>query len=439
MVESKRYGTIHVLRTFIALCLSIYFFGHIASFAQDSPPFVQSVTTDASQSRLAKLVTEALRNNPAIQAARNVSDARREMVPVARTLPDPTLSFQHMGDIFPFRLQRDDPSSARVFSIEQEFPFPGKLGLRSDILQAEYEAENENLTKTRLQVLSELKTAYYNLYLADKSIAILRKNKDLLEDFSEIADTKYQLGQGIQQDVLRSQVEISRVIDRLVVMEQRRGSIEGEINGLLNRPQGSSIAPVTGIEKSPMPPTLDELIESARNSSPSLKIQEQEIEKNRDRVELARKEFYPDFSLGFSYFDRTVPEMYGLMINLRVPLYFWRKQSLELKSAAFELSGSIRLLEGMTASLEARIKDLYLMATANSRLIELYRDGVIPQATLSLESAVAGYQVGSVDFLTVLDSFLILLDYELKYHEALADFQKTLASLEPLTGAELCR
>jgi outer membrane protein TolC len=169
-----------------------------------------------------------------------------------------------------------------------------------------------------------------------------------------------------------------------------------------------------------------------------LKVQERDVDRKRVSVELARKEYYPDFSLGFTYFDRDQnPEMYGLMFKAKVPLYFWRKQRPELESAKANLVGSQKMRDNTLSTVHFQLKEAYIMATTSERLVKLYSTVVVPQATLSLHSAIASYQVGKADFLTLIDSALALLDYELKSHESMTDFQKALAQMEPLVGVEL--
>jgi outer membrane protein TolC len=235
-------------------------------------------------------------------------------------------------------------------------------------------------------------------------------------------------------------VEISKLIDRLTVLEQRREIAEALINNLLYRQPETPVGKPAPVQKAELRYSLDQLNYIAQSNFPMLKMQEREIDRNQYAVQLARKEFYPDFSVGFTYFNRTaVPEMYGLMFSAKVPLYFWRKQRPELESAASSLASAQKQRDSMLSLLYFRLKDSYLMATTSERLIQLYGTGVIPQATLSLESAVAGYQVGKVDFLTLIDNLVTLLDYELKYYEVLIDYQKALAQLEPFVGTELTR
>lgn len=407
---------------------------------QNPPP--HQTTRVASEMRtvtLDELVQEALERNPAIQAARRAVDAKRAMIVPATTLPEPTISFQTMGNLIPPTLQRGDPSSARTIGIEQEIPFPGKLALKGKMAKMEADAEWWNYEQMRRQVIADVKMAYYDLYLIHKSIEIVEKDKDLLQKFAQIAEARYRVGQGIQQDVLKAQVEISRLIDRLTVLQQRRGIAEALMNSLLFRPPETPVGTPAPVQKAELRYSLDQLHEIARANFPMLKMQEREIDRHQYAVQLARKEFYPDFSVGFTYFNRTVPTMYGLLFKAKVPLYFWRKQRPELESAASSLASAQKQRDSMLSLLYFRLKDSYLVATTSERLIELYGKGVIPQATLSLESAVAGYQVGKVDFLTLIDNLVTLLDYELKYYEVLIDYQKALAQLEPFVGVELTR
>jgi outer membrane protein TolC len=185
--------------------------------------------------------------------------------------------------------------------------------------------------------------------------------------------------------------------------------------------------------------SLEQLQGMAEANFPELKVREREIDRNQYAVALTQKSYYPDFTLGFTYFERTVPSMYGYMLNVKVPLYFWRKQRNELESAAFSLESAKKQRENTLATLHASLRDTYLVAGTSERLVNLYGSSVIPQARLALESAIAGYQVGRVDFLALIDSLVTLLDYELKYYEVLTDFQKALARLEPYVGSELTR
>ncbi|MCS6806535.1 MAG: TolC family protein [Acidobacteriota bacterium] len=404
----------------------------------------QSPTSDAprtaSPATLDELVQEALERHPAIQAARRLVDAKRAMIAPAQTLPEPTITFQTMGELLPPVLQSGDPASARAVSIEQDIPFPGKLELKGRMASMEAEAEWWNYEQTRRAIIADVKLAYYDLYHIEESINVVEKNKELLQKFLQIADARYRVGQGNQQDLLKAQVEISKLIDRLTVLKQQHDITEARLNTLLYRPPGSHMAVTTHAHKAELRYTLEELYQLACRNFPELKAQEREIDRQHYAVQLARKQFYPDFSVGFTYFNRAAtPEMYGLSVKAKIPLYFWRRQRPELDSAASTLAGAQKQRDNLLSLLYFRVKDAYLAATTSERLMQLYGHAVIPQATLSLESAVANYQVGKVDFLTLIDDLTTLLDYELKYHEALVEYQKALARLEVFVGLELTK
>ncbi|MBI4445564.1 MAG: TolC family protein [Acidobacteria bacterium] len=389
---------------------------------------------------LGALVEEATSKNPLIQAARRSVDAKRLRIRPAATLPDPSLQFQTMGDFFPPTLQAGDPSSGRNFTVTQEIPFPGKLRLQGRIAQAEAEEEWWAYEQLRRQVVSELKEAYYEQWFLTRSLDTVNKNKKLLEQFSEISQARYQVGEGLQQDVIRAQVEISKLLDRLLVLEQREAVSQALLNNLLYRPPETPLAKLAEVTPSSFDFSIEELWLLAVKNSPMLKMQERTIDRSDRELQLARKQLYPDFEVGFTYTNRQqMPEMYGWMVGARIPLYFWRKQEPEIGAAAVALSSARKKYEWQNARLYFELKDLYLQTTTSRRLLELYRDGVIPQSSLSVDSALAAYQVGSVNFLTLIDSLVTLLDYELKYYEVVADHQKALARLEALVGIELAK
>jgi len=389
---------------------------------------------------LEELIAEALRANPEILEARRRYDARLARVPQMSAPPEPTFSIASVGNLLPFSVQVGDPSSARMVSIMQEIPFPGKLALRGKIAALEAEAERWSYEQTWRRVISELKVAYYELYFVDKSLEIVQRIKGLLEQFLRIAEARYQVGKAAQADVLKAQTELSILLERLAVLEQRRASTVALINALLNRPPEMPLGRTTEVKKGRLTFSLEELYRMAAAGSPELKQQERMIDSRHYQIALAQKEFYPDFAVGFQYMQRpAMPEMWGFSVNVKLPLYFWRKQRPALEEAAAEWAQARRRHEGVRAQLFFRVKDLYLMAMTADRLLRLYEEGIIPQATLTLESSIAAYQVGTVDFLTLITNLITVLTYETSYYEQLVTFQKSLAQLEPLVGRELVR
>jgi outer membrane protein, heavy metal efflux system len=407
---------------------------------KNSNSAVMSIEPSSQQNTvtLDELIHEAVANNPAIKAAQHTASAKKSLVLPAKTLPDPTITFWHLGGLFPTRLMVGDPSSARTYGIEQDIPFPGKLGLKGKVASMEAEAEEWNHALTHSQVIADLKQAYYDLYLFHRSKELLEKNRDLLQRFEKIAETRYQVGQGNQQDVLKAQVEIAKLIDRSAILDQRGWIAEAQINNLLFRSPDTPVGRPAEYKKAELTYSLEELTELARANSPTLKIQEREIDRRQYSLDLAKKEYFPDFTVGFTTFDREGnPQMYGVEAKARIPLYFWRKQKPEVDAAKANLAGAQRMRESTSSSVSFQIKQGYTVATTSDKLVRLYSGSIIPQATFSLRSAVANYETGKVDFLSLIDSATALLEYQLKYYESMNEFQKALAQMEPVVGTDL--
>ena len=394
--------------------------------------------TAAHAQSLDHLVRELLDRNPVIHAARRAVDSKKALVTAARTLPDPSVTIETMGNLLPPTLQSGDSSSARVFRFNQEIPFPGKLNLQGQIAAAESDVEWWKYEEARRDLVAELKMAYFDLYLATRTLEIVEKNKTLLSQFAEISEARYKVGQGAQQDVFKAQVEISRLLDRSAGLQREASAAQARINSLLFRPPDTQVSATADLQKPQFSKSLQELYQKAMADNPRVRMSRKEIDRSEAGVALAKKAFYPDFEVGFSYFNRReMPEMFGLMVSAKVPLYFWRKQRPQLESATSDLLGQRRLYDDTLSTLYFRLKDPYLRTATDAKLLDLYGEAIIPQATLTLESSISSYRVGSVDFLTLLSNLSTILEYEMKYYDVLADYYKALATLESLTGETL--
>lgn len=403
-------------------------------------PSPDQAASSAPQVTLDELIKEALAKNPAIQAAERRVAALRHRVPQAKTLPDPKVSVGWAGNIAPFDVQEGDPSSYRGITAMQEFPYPGKLKLRGQIADREVEAAYWEYTATSRRVVADVKAAYYDYYFVEKAIEITLKNKDLLEKLAKIAAVRYQVGKGVQQDVLRAQVEVSRLLQRLTILEQQKRTAQVRVNTLLFRDPESPIPSPAPFEKAVFAYTLDELYQLARQNDTDLQREQRMIERNQIAVNLARKEYYPDFSVGYMYQNRPrMPEMHGFTFTLNIPVFYRTKQREGVNEATQELLSTQRSRESRQTTLFFEVKEQYLAAKASEELAGLFSGAVVPQSALALESSMASYQVGTVDFLTMLNNFVTVLDYEIGYYESLTNYQKALARLEVFTGIDLTK
>jgi outer membrane protein, heavy metal efflux system len=412
--------------------------GAVGSERQQQPTPFSASDASAGLPALQRLIEQALENNPEIKAMQRRFDMMRARIPQAKALDEPMLSVGYMGNITPFQVQKGDPSSGRTISISQDLPFPGKRSLRGKVASSDADAEWWNFEQTRRNVVAEVKDAYFDLYYLTKAIGVVNKTKTLLEQFTKIAEARYSVGKGIQQDVLKAQVEFSKLIELQTMLEQRKQIAEARLNSLLYREPESFVGTPEELKPRDFSYSLAELNETAVANFPELKAQRRKIEGAQYSIQLAKKDFYPDFSVGFTYTNRpAMPEMYGVMVGIKLPVYYAKKQRPALTEATASFEAEKRSLENITTVLMFKIRDKYLSETTAKRLVSLYSTTIVPQSSLSLESAIAGYEVGKVDFLTLLDNLVTLLNYELSYYEQLSNEEKAVAALEPLVGVTL--
>jgi outer membrane protein TolC len=392
------------------------------------------------QVTLDDLINAALAQNPAIKSAAERYKAQQARVPQARSLPDPTFSGGWMGNITPFSVQLNDPSSYRGLTVAEDFPFPGKLKLRGQIADRDAEAAWWDYERARRQVASDVKVAYYEYFYYTKAIEITEKDKDLLRKLASISEELYRVGKGMQADVFRAQVEVSRIDQKLIILRQQEETARAHLNTLLYRDPGSPLplpAPFTPAE---FHVTLQDLYELAHQNDPGLERDRRMIEENRSAVNLARKAYDPDFSAAYTYWQRPMmADMHGVMVGINIPVFFRTKQRQGVIEATHGLIGAQRNLDDRTTTVNFEIKQQYLAATASLDLSNLYSKAIVPQSSLALESSMSAYEVGKLDFLSMLTSFVDVLDYEVSYYEELSKFQSALARLEPLVGTELTK
>ncbi|MGE5324591.1 MAG: TolC family protein [Actinomycetota bacterium] len=387
---------------------------------------------------LTALVEEALQKNPAVQSALRRVEAMRHRIRQAKSWPDPKVGVGWMGNATPFSVQHGDPSSYRGVQAMQTIPFPGKLGLRGNVAGKEAEAASWDYEAVRRRVTADVKAAYFEYYFYEKAIQITQKNRDLLTKLSQIAEARYRVGKGIQQDVLKAQTELSLIMRRLTVLDQQRQTAQARLNTLLSQSADATVAAPAELEPAVLAYSLDELYDLAQKNDPGLHRDEQVIQRDQYAVNLAHKEYYPDLGIGYMYQQRPdMPDMHGVTFTVNIPIFYKSKQREAVKQAGDELLSSQAARQNRLNEVEFDVKQQYLEAQASQELIALYAKGIVPQASLALESSMSAYQVGKADFLTVLANFTNVLQYQVEYYRELANFETALARLEPRVGIEL--
>ena len=399
-------------------------------------PLVTSPSLAGEEKRLdlASLIAELTERNPEMKAARERWEAAKAVVPQVQTLPDPTLQvgYQSMAMLPP-------AVQGPVYGVGQAIPFPGKLRLRGEVASREADRIEQEYRAVRLRLIARLKELYFDLHFVHKAIEVVETNKILLMQFEKTAKSRYAVGQAAQQDVFRAQVEISRVLDRLAVLEQQKESLHAAINRLLNRPPVGPLGTPEEIHVTMLTLPLPELSQRAEEFSPILQASAKGVERGEQAVALARREYYPDFDLTAlgTRNDNVNVSGYQVMLGIRIPLYYTTKQRQGVRQAQADLSGARESLTNTRQDLLFRVKDDFVQTQRAERLVTILRDAIIPQATKALQAAQAGYGVGKVDFLTLLNSLLTLQESELEMHGEMAAHEKALARLEEVTGGPL--
>lgn len=389
---------------------------------------------------LDQLIEDAIARNPAIKSAAERYKAQKARVPQARSLPDPEVSTGWMGNITPYSVQQNDPSSYRDVGVSQNFPSPGKLKLQGKIADQAAESAWWQYEQTRRQVASNVKVAYYDYFYYTKAFEITEKDKDLLQKLASISESLYRVGKGMQQDVFRAQVEVSRIDQKLIVLRQQRDTARSRLNALLYRDPESALPAPDALIPAEFHATLDNLYVLARQNDPRLEQDRRMIEGNRDTVNLARKARDPDFNVGYMYQQRDGnPDMQGLTVSINIPVFYRTKQREGVIEATHNLIAAQSDLDDRKTTVSFQIKEQYLAASASRDLSNLYSKAIVPQSSLALESSMSAYEVGKLDFLSMLTNFVDVLDYETGYYEELSKYQSALARLEPLVGTELTK
>jgi outer membrane protein TolC len=392
------------------------------------------LTAEERRLALSDLIEELTLQNPEIKAARDRWEAAKALVPQVQTLPDPKLQFGYQ------RMPMLPPAvQGPMYGFGQEIPFPGKLRLRGEIAHLEAQRFEQQYLATSLRLIARVKEAYFALHLAHKAIEIVEQNKALLTQFEKIANARYGVGQAAQQDVFRAQVELSRVLDRLAVLDQQKESLHAAINRLVNRPPAAPLGTPEEIHLTPVPPDLEGLSRRAEAFSPILLASAKTVDRTEQAVSLARRQYYPDFDINaFGLRNDLINDNgYQVLLGIKVPLFYDTKQRQGVKEALAGLAGARQDLTAARQDVLFQVKDAFVQAQRAERLVTILRDAILPQATLGLRSAQASYAVGKVDFLTLLNSLLILQESQLELHGEMVAHEKAVARLEEVTGGSL--
>jgi outer membrane protein TolC len=402
------------------------------------------LAADGRSLQLADLIKIAEQNNPEIEAARRRWQAALNRPAQVSTLPDPMLSYSRWLESVETRVGPQE----NVFMLSQRIPFPGKLGLQGRMAEQDAVAQGMQYEATRRDVIYKIKTAYYDLYWIDRSLQILDDYQSLLHDFTRVAEQQYTTGVGIQANVLKSQVEISSIMERQLGFAKMRQGVVARINALLNRPTDSPLGVATEIDTSRFGISDSLLIRLALSERQELQATEAMIRKSQYMKSLAKREYLPDFNLQGSYisipkastnmFSDAGKDPYSVMVGVNLPIWLGRRNA-AVNEAEETIVANQRSYENLANNVKAEIVDFYFQIETTGKTLDLYEQGLIAQAESSLQSALAAYRTGRLDFLNLLDAERMLLQFNLGYVKELANYNKQVAAIERAVGGELPR
>ena len=400
------------------------------------PSFAQSERTrlDVDQ-----LVDEALQNNPEILAAKKKWEVYKEKIPQARALEDPMFGFGIINLPTSFSFRQED-MTMKEFSISQKFPFYGKRRLMGEMAGKEAEAVFNEIQEKANRIIRDVKNTYYDLSHVYRTTEVTQRNKEIMEGFAKIAESKYSVGGGLQQDVLKAHVEVSKMVDDLIMLSQRKRALEAKLNALLNRPPETPVGEPEEVIFKKLPIEIEAFQKTAQEVNPTLKGMKKMIEAKEKAYALAKREYYPDLKLLFAYGQRDAlngvkqDDMLTGMMEINIPIYFKWKQDRKVAETKADILATEAEYRAMKNEIFFMIADMGSMTQRVERQIDLYKTGIIPQASLQVNSALSAYRVNKVDFLTLLDSQVTLYKYELEYHQGLTEYEKSVANLEAAIG-----
>lgn len=434
-IFAARLACVAFSRSFFPVLFSIIFVGQ--ALAQESTP-----THTGAVAPLAELLAEAEKNNPQIEAARRGWQAAKQVPTQVSTLPDPQFTLQHLsvGSPRPFAGYTNSDFAYIGLGVTQDIPYPGKLRLKGEIAKREADVSQQQVESARRAVLAEVKAAYFQLAYLSKTLAILESDGELLRQVEQAADARYRSGMGTQQDVLQAQLQKTKLVRDIAMHHLEVGKLEAQLKQFLNRPQDSPDIEPADLAETALLQTYDELLAAAKAQNPELAAAQKMIEKQSLQVDLARKDFYPDFNVQYMW-QRTDPTQfrayYMLSFGVRVPIYRGRKQKPELSQAQSEELRARSEFEDQSHQLASQLRVQYVVAQQTTELLKIHREGLSPQARSAFQAGLAAYQSNKQDFQAVLISFLDVLHLDEEYWQNLAEYETAIARLEQITGLSL--
>lgn len=421
------------MRIAFAVIASI-FAGGSASAESPPPPQV------GEQVGLRDLVSEALRNSPLLRSAREETAAARARIRQATAWQPPQAGvefFQTPISSFPNPIKGGLETD---YFVQQTIPFPGKLSAAGTSAEALAGAAQASYQELERVVVARVKTAYYQLYLAQRRLVINLENQGLVRQFVRSTTQRYEVGIGSQSDVLKAQTELSTLLNDALILEQEKRLAEAGLDTVLARPAAGTFGTIPE-EKVDQPLfTLEQLERVVLDARPEILARRAAVQSARAEASLARRQYFPDLMLKLTYKNMAIGRDYwGAMAAIDIPIAPWSsgRYGGRIEEANFLIARAEANLDSARIQAMLDVESALVGMRTNRDRVLLFRDTVIPQAHQTLQAAVAAYQANRTDFLNLLDSYRVLLQRRLDSFHAAAAYLSSLADLERAVGLPL--
>jgi len=388
---------------------------------------------------LSQLLAEAEANNPQISGADHEARAARQMAPQVATLPDPKITYQQLsvGSPKPFAGYTNSDFAYVGIGASQELLYPGKLRLRGAAAERGADVQEAQVALTKTTITDAVKADYIQLAYLQQTLGILRENEAVLDQLIQDATAHYQVGEGMQEDVLEAQVNRTKIVREITMHHQQMWQLQAHLKGLLNRDQTSPEIVTNDLTETPLKSAAADLLGLVRKNNPQVQVDANTIQMQDAQLASAKREGRPDFELGYMYqnTDRKYRDYYLLTFNVTFP----RKKRVDAEVTQFqeELIASRQTLDAHLQQQLAQSQQLYVQASSDEELLKEYQEGLVPQSDAVYRSALSAYASNKEQFTHVLNYFTDLLNLKLEYAQTLLDHETALAHLESLTGAKL--
>ena len=388
---------------------------------------------------LRELMQEAEQKNPQIAASFHAWQASRNVPNQVSALPETHLSVQQfsVGSPRPFAGYSNSDFAYIGFGASQDIPYPGKRQLRAHVAEHEADSMEAQTDSVRRAVVGNLKTVYFRLAYIQQTLGVLEKSDQLLNQVQEATEARYRVGQGNQQDVLKAQLQHTKILQEIAHHHQEEGLLEAQIKQALGRPQESADIVAETLTVRGLLYSAAELLQKAREQNPDVHAKQASIRKQETQVELAHKNFRPDFNVQYAYEHNGSQARDYYMATFGVRLPNRGRQKAELAEAKQNQERARQELDAESQRVFSEVQQQYVRAKTSEERLKIYSDGLVPQSEATFQSALSAYQSNRQDFESLLSGFLDVLNLDLEYRNELVEHESALAELERLTGVDV--